>query len=295
MTVALLLGLALGCSRHPAPPAAPPPYETLLLLLSDFRRASQTDLYRNDTPLDVTGQNLFRATLARLDYFESNNPGIDVDIVNFTRAQARARLGDYAGAVKAYNLVAAFDESPLAPKAKERIEILRLLKEASDPVEKIDRLDRYFATLETKQKQLKALEKRFEGSHDAILARRELERVDTEYALALFRNRFVLENGSARALEFAAGMIERHSSSRRVQTHCLNLGLFYFELARDLAALAPPDRLRFNAEIFQNLVDEARKQFLIVSRADGYEEKPEAKAQIEALEAFARRIRKLHP
>ena len=171
LTVALLLGLALGCSRHPAPPAAPPPYETLLLLLSDFRRASQTDLYRNDTPLDVTGQNLFRATLARLDYFESNNPGIDVDIVNFTRAQARARLGDYAGAVKAYNLVAAFDESPLAPKAKERIEILRLLKEASDPVEKIDRLDRYFATLETKQKQLKALEKRFEGSHDAILAR----------------------------------------------------------------------------------------------------------------------------
>ena len=290
LSIPLLAGVA--CARI-EPTADVPPYETLLMLLADFRRSAGVDLYRYEIPLDMTGQNAFRAALERLDSFEKENPDAYGDVVDFTRGEARARLGDFRGAVEAFNRAAARSDSMLAAKASERAESLARLDEAVQPAGSADRLADYLRNLERKQERLDALLESFGESPDAALARRERERVDIEYALALFRNRYVLEKGAAPALDFAASMLERHAGSRLIYAHRLMLGRFYLELAHDLADLTPPDRLDFDAALFSSLIDAARKQFLRVSQADGYAEKLEGAALLDAAESLARKVRNL--
>jgi len=282
----------LACSRIESPPEAPP-YETLLTLLADFRRFAGVDLYRYEIPLDMTGQNAFRATLERLDSFQEENPDAYGDVADFTRGEARARLGDFRGAADAFQRVAARSDSTLAATALERAEGLARLNEAVQSEGSADRLADYLRDLERKQQRLDALFDSLGESPDAALARRERERVDVEYALALFRNRYVLEKGAAPALDFAASMLERHAASRLIYAHRLMLGRFHLELAHDLADLTPPDRLGFDAALFFNLIDAARKQFFLVSQADGYAEKPEGAALLDATESLARKVRNL--
>ena len=289
-----LLALCAACSRTTGPPRRTPDYETLLLLQADFLRYARYDVYRAAPPLDLSGQNVFRATLARLDYFESTNPGVNSDIVDFLRGQAAVRLGNYASAIEAFGRVAETSESPeVAAKARERLERVWLLREAVQPTEQPENLGAYFTEIERRRGRLAEIEEQFAGSYDAVLARRELEQADVEYALALFRNRFLVEGSSQRALEFASDMIERHGSSRRVHEHRLMLGRFYLELAQDLAALSPPDRSGFDAEVFYGLAQAAQREFLTVSLADGYDEKLEAEGLLRTLEAFTRRTRNL--
>ena len=288
----VLLGFAAGCARV-GPVREVPPYETLLMILADFRRCADTDLYHYEIPKDISGQNIFRATLERLAYFEQANPGKDGDAVNFARGEAYFRLGDFARAGEAFSRVAAVSNSPLAEKAKERAETTARFRAATQRAPATDQLGPYLRDLELQQKRLEDLEKEFAGRTEETLARRERERVETEYALALFRNRYVLDKGAARALDFLRGMIERHAQSRRLHAHRLMLGRFYFELAQDLVTLAPPDRLGFDMDLFYDLVNNAEEQFVVVSRADGYPEKLEAAGLLRELEAFTRRVRAL--
>ncbi|HPS01307.1 MAG TPA: hypothetical protein PLA90_07180 [Candidatus Sumerlaeota bacterium] len=288
----LLLAAPVACHRAVVTPPEPP-HETLLLVVAEFRRYAETDLYRYETPKDISGQNVFRALAAKLAYFEQNNPGVQSDVVEFTRGEALLRLADYRGALDAFNRVAAQADSPLAAQARERIEVFVPVREALLPPREASNMGAYFNDLEARRERLAELEKQRHGSYDAILIRRELERADTEYALALFRNRFVLPDGSKRALDFARGLLDRHANSARVNAHRLQLGQFYAELARDLASLQPPDRAGFQSDLFHQLATAAQKEFLAVSKADGYEEKLEAKAQLDALNAFLRKVRKM--
>ena len=125
----LLAGLA--CARHRPSPTAAPAYETLLLILADFRRFSETDIYRHGIPRDLSGQNFLRATLARLDSYERANPGRDADVVDFVRAQAYARLGEFDPAIDAYERVRDTEGSELAGRAAERIAALTPLRAAA--------------------------------------------------------------------------------------------------------------------------------------------------------------------
>ncbi|MBN1866273.1 hypothetical protein JW916_03175 [Candidatus Sumerlaeota bacterium] len=281
-----------GCARTPSVREIPP-HETLVTLVSDFYRFAQTDLYRCETPQDASGQNVFRATLERLSYYETSNPGRDNDIVDFVRGEAYERLGDFSKAIESFSRVPTQSDSKLAERASHRIAALRRLQSACEPRHDGASLSGYLTDLESRIARLEDLEKGFgdEDSLDAMLARRERERIETEYALALFRNRYVLDRGASRALEQAAGMIERHESSCRVQAHRLMLGEFYFELARDMTRLTPPDRLVFDTALFLDMVNAARKQFVVVSQADGRREKAEGTAMLDALEAFARKVR----
>lgn len=269
-----------------------PPYENLLLLQADFMRYARTDLYRTEIPMDLSGQNVFRATLARLEYYEQTNPGDNTDVVRFIRGQTLARLGEFGRAARRFDEVAAMADTPLAQKAAERAERMRLLEDAARRPEHVGELGGFFAELERRRERLAGLEEQFAGAYDAILARCALEAAEVEYALALFRNRFVVDRGAARAIEFGEELLERHAESRLVHAHRLMLGEFYCELASDLAALEPPDGLGFDGELFHSLARSARKHFLLVSRADGYDEKPIAAARLEALEALVRKVRK---
>lgn len=294
--LALVAALAAtaGCdrlTRRAAPVPEPPPRDALALIVAEVSRQADRDPYRSEPPHDALGQNVFRATLARLEAFGQAHADVDPDIVQFTRGQALERLGDFVAAIEAYGRAADSPESPLADKARARAEALFPLRSATRTSERIDNLGEYFADLETRQKQLADLEKQRAGTWDASLARRELERLDVEYALALFRNRFVIENGAARALETVRATLERHATSCRIHAHRLMLGRFYLELATDLTLLRPPDRANFDAKLYENLATAARQHLTQVSRADGYEEKIEALAQLRVLEALDRRVR----
>jgi hypothetical protein len=290
--LALLLAATGACHRVKVTPPEPA-HETLLLVVAELRRYAETDLYRYDPPRDISGQNVFRALVAKLGYFAQNNPGVQSDVVEFTRGEALLRLADYRGALDAFDRVVAQTDSPLATKARERIEVFVPVRQALLPPREADNMGAYFRALEARRERLAELEKQRHGSYDALLIRRELERADVEYALALFRNRFVLPDGSQRALDCARELLERHANSARAQAHRLLLGQFYAELARDLALLQPPDRSGFQTELFHQLANAAQKEFLAVSKADGYEEKLEAKAQLDALNAFLRKVRKM--
>lgn len=290
--LSICTALFMGACQTSTPVREVPSHETLLLVLADARRYANVDLYRAGTPVDLSGQNVFRATLARLDYFERNNPGVDTDIVNFSRAQAWTRLGDYRKAFDAFAHVSEQAESPLAPKAKERHEKLKRLIEVVSQATSAERLNDYLVQIELKQQALARLREESKGEYDEILILREIEQTDLDLAYALFRNRFVLEDGAARGLDQVGAMLEQHRESSRIHAHRLLLGTFYAELARDLATLRPPDRTGFDSELFHQLADSARKQLLAVSRADGYDEKPEAAAHLQALEALVRTVRK---
>jgi tetratricopeptide (TPR) repeat protein len=293
--LALLAALAAtgcaGLARHPAPAPELPPHEALALIGAEVSRQADRDPYRSEPAHDALGQNVFRVTLARLEAFGQAHADVDPDIVQFTRGQALERLGDFVGAIEAYGHAADSPDSPLADKARVRAEALFPLRSATRAAEKMDNLGDYFADLEARQKKLADLEKERAGTWDASLARRELERLDVEYALALFRNRFVIENGAGRALDYVRAMLERHATSCRIYAHRLMLGRFYVELATDLTLLRPPDRTNFDMKLYENLATSARQNLTQAARADGYEEKIEAQAQLRVLEALDRRVR----
>lgn len=285
----LLTAMLAGCSLVKQP-VETSPYENLLIVLADYGRGAQEDLYRHEAPIDLSGQNLFRATIERLDYYERANPGKDAAAVSYARAECYARLGDYGKAVDSMQRVADSD-STLSAKAREEKQIWAgFIGILTQPVQS-DQLGPYFDSLERRQKSLDELATRLGDNYNAVLARVEREKADVEYALALFRNRYVVEDGSKKALDFMNEMIQRHEKSRRIYAHHLMLGQFYYELARDQVELTPPDRTGFDLALFLRIVDAGQKQFVLVSQADGYPEKPEAMALAEAIGAFARQVR----
>ena len=94
--LSLLLSLTAGCSSKKIPQEAQ--YEAagnLLETIKDFQRLAREDLYRYSIPKDVTGTNIMKATLVRLDDYEDVYPNRFSDLVNFSKAMAYERLRDY--------------------------------------------------------------------------------------------------------------------------------------------------------------------------------------------------------
>ncbi len=286
------LGLILTQCQQLPPPRPVPPFESLLQAVAEFKRYEKSDLYHHPMPKDATGQNAFRATLMRLENYAHENPEQDRDIVLYTQAECLARLGEYASAVDHFMQVEAMPESPLAPKAESRRKIyMRIESALRKPVFASANLQAELQALQNIRARLGQLAKEWDGKWEHLLARRELEQAERETALFLFRNRYVMERGANRAIDLVTEMIEDHAESRLVYAHRLLLGEFYFTLAKDQALLNPPDRLGFDSELCYLLLEKAHAQFLIVARADGYFEKPEGIALIEAVEAFRQNLR----
>ena len=85
--------LCTGCSSRTAPPDGRyAPAGDLLDIVKDFQRLAKEDTYRFPIPKDVTGINIMKATLVRLNDYEAKNPGQFTDIVLFNKASALERL-----------------------------------------------------------------------------------------------------------------------------------------------------------------------------------------------------------
>lgn len=95
-----------GCSSRTASPEARyAPAGDLLDIVKDFQRLAKEDTYRFAIPKDVTGVNIMKATLVRLDDYERKNAGKFTDIIQFNKALALERLREYAEATVLYRNV----------------------------------------------------------------------------------------------------------------------------------------------------------------------------------------------
>jgi len=287
-----ILAAASACHRAPKPVELQP-FGSLPQIIGDFAAHLDDDLYRFGFPLDIAGNNLFRATSRRLDSYEALHPGMFRDAVAVSRAQALERLGDYAGAQRSYRDLGPEPSTELAAVAEQNLGYLETLIAAADDEREHSNLPAYLAGLKRKRDGLLELAGKFAGTHYEFLARIEAEQADVQRVLLMFRNRYLLPGGLAEPLEEAGELIERHASSRLRERHILMLSGFYFDAAKDYVALHDPERLDFDDREFEALIALAQERCFEVTLIDGAGEKPEARAQLEAIMAYARAVRKL--
>jgi len=271
------------------------PYESLLQVLSDFALHRNDDLYRSGYPRDITGANLFKAVLQRLNNYETLNQGRYPDIVAVTRGQLHERLGDYEAAIAAYSDLGATPSEEMRAVAQQSFARVQELSAAARRPMDTANLSRFIADLEMKRDDLLRLAQRFEGTPYRSLALIEAEQADVERVLLMFNCRYLMQDGLTRSLQEAQALMKRHEASHRALKHRLMLGDFYYESARDYVALNRPDRASFDPADFSPLVAAAREHYFQVSRQDGAPEKLEARGKLQALEAFNQQVESLRP
>jgi len=159
-----LLILNAGCSSKKIPQE--PQYEAagnLLETIKDFQRFAREDLYRYSIPKDITGANIMKATLVRLDDYEEVYPNRFSDLVNFSKAMAYERLRDYEQAVNNYREVAD-SNGRLGEQAEKNIVVLETFQEIlSDPLPTQDPFE-YIKALDEKVVAWNKLTVQYEGT-----------------------------------------------------------------------------------------------------------------------------------
>lgn len=290
---ALLLLAAAGCGRpHFDPYAA---NEGLLSIATEYQIVRGVDIYRQEIPRDVTGQNLARATLVRLANYERlpQHVGRFAPEVAWLKGQAFADLGDYGAARREFSLCADFD-TELRPKA---LDAATLAGEFDHLVGKfspdLTSLEAYLASRATQRDSLVVLRDRAKGSRWETLAEVEIENADIARAEFLDANRQSLADGEKRAQQAFENLLKTHRESRRALSHALRLAEFHLAAARRIVQLRDPERGDFEFAPFAAHLEPALDLLHRVSQADGHEEKPIAQHQLDAALAWYEEIRRL--
>ena len=266
------------------------PYESLTQILSEFSLHRSDDLYRRGYPRDITGMNLFQATLKRLDNFQTLNPTLYADVVAVTRGQLQERLGNYAAASAAYTNLGPNPSEEMQSLAAQNLDrVTQIAAAVNRPLDSTS-LSRYLADLEFKRNDLTALAQQLQGSPYESLARIEAEKADIERVILLFNSRYVTPDGLNESLREATALLERHKDSFLLLQHQILIADFHSSAAHEYAALHNPERSDFDSGQFNGLIDPARDLYFRVSQKDGAPEKLEARAKLQAVEAFARRV-----
>ena len=258
-------------------------YENLIEVLADFARHLLDDLYRFPPPCDVTGENLFAATLTRLENFHTLHPTDMPDVVAFAKAEAYVRLGDYAKAERAFQSVARLD-SPLKPLAEERGTVATAMARAAALPERTDNLEGRIASLRTKLDAWDALVRQTTGGPYESVSRREEERIEQRLLATIIESRAWLDGGADTAIGSAAFLIAKHSESANAATHALRLADLQVALARTCAD-GPIDG-KIDQAVFAEHVAAAMEIYARIASLDGVPEKAEAEGKLRALEAF---------
>ena len=266
--------------------------EDLLKVVSEFQRVATKDTYRFPIPKDVTGANVNKATLRRLQDYEAKHPGAYPEILAFTRGRAYESLHEYDKAIAQYQIVSQ-SKHPLNTEAGKAVEVLTQFRDlqkrpvtATTPVEYIEVLDRQITAWQEVQKQQA-------GTPYAALAREEEERLDQAKVTFLLLNRHRLEDGNASVAVAYDQLIKKHTESKNRYRYQIEFGDFYFTLAQEYAAQNDPQSLQFDSSTFEEVGRAALRLYGQVAQEDGVIEKLEAKGKLEALEAYMAKIGKL--
>jgi tetratricopeptide (TPR) repeat protein len=293
LSLGLVLLAALGLSGCRTSGAALR-YETqesFMQIIQGFAAHDDADLYRFPPPVDLSGQNVFKATLVRLANYQELYPESNRDVIDFCRAGCYERLGEYGEARIHYARAIAAD-SELEPRARTRMALLDEfleLKERRPQAQNLGELIDEQEAQATGWRQLATspilLLKPYES-----LALIELEDAELLVAETIWNYRNAMDNGTQRAIQRLEAIIEDHAASRRVDDHIVRLGRWWEQLAREYVALYPPSRARFQQELFAHFIDQAREQYRRVVNAYGSPWRDEAVAALETLEEFNKRV-----
>jgi hypothetical protein len=287
----MLPGLTDGKNIDPGNPQ----YVTetdLLKVVTEFQRDDGRDTYRFPIPKDVTGANVYKATLTRLQDYEAKHPGAYPDILAFTRARAYEGLHEYEQAIAHYQTVSQ-SRSRLNTEAAIAVEILTRFQEikqspltATTPVEYLQALDQQIAAWQ-------ALREYYANTQYDPLIREEEERLDRVKVLFLELNRHRIEDGNESVVLAYRQLLNKHQESKNLYQYQIQFGDFYFTLAQEYAAQHDPQGLQFDSSTFEALGRAALQLYAQVAQEDGVMEKLEAKGKLDALEAYMAKIGRL--
>jgi hypothetical protein len=291
----LLFGafLIAGCSARSAPEARYFPAGDLLDIVKDFQRLAREDTYRFPIPKDVTGINVMKATLVRLEDYEKKNPGRFPDIVQFNKALAFERLREYDQAASFYRNVAEI-EGRLAAEATKNLEIVDAFQRiiykplpSDDPFEYIKGLDEKVAAWNE-------LIGKHQGTVYEFLARVEEERIDRAKVAFVEANRYRLKEGNQIVILGYTQLVTKHRQSKNIHRFLLDFGDFYTLLAKEYAAQYDPEGLYFELNTFDQFAKSALKLYTEVVQVDGIVEKIEAQGKIEAMRGLSDKMARLN-
>ena len=283
-----------GCSSRVAPPEARyVPAGDLLDIVKDFQRLAKEDTYRFSIPKDVTGINIMKATLVRLNDYERKNPNQFADIVQFNKSLCLERLREYDQAAALYRKVAE-TEGKLGVEAAKNAEILDNFLRIFDRTVPAEDPFKYIAGLDEKVAAWNALIKKHQGTPYEFLARVEEERIDRAKVAFVEANRFRLREGNQLTIVGYSQLVTKHQQSKNRYRYLLDFGDFYMELAKEYTAQYDPEGLGFDLKVLDQFVKSALKLYTEVVQVDGIVEKIEAQGKIEATRGYLDKMTRLN-
>lgn len=291
---ALTLLLCLGCSSRVSPPEAR--YAAagdILDIVKDFQRLAKEDTYRFPIPKDVTGINIMKATLVRLNDYETKNRGQYGDIVTYNKAAALERLREYDQAAALYRKVGE-SEGRLAAEAAKNAQVLDDFLRIFDRAVPTDDPFKYIAGLDQKVAAWNQLIQKHKGTQYEFLARVEEERIDRAKVAFVEANRYRLKDGNQLTIVGFSQLITKHEQSKNIHRYLLDFGDFYMVLAKEYASQYDPEGLAFDYKLLDQFVKSALKLYSEVAQVDGIVEKIEAQGKIEAARGFLEKVTRLN-
>jgi hypothetical protein len=290
----MLAALCGACSSRTAPPDTRyAPAGNLLDIIKDFQRLAREDTYRFNIPKDVTGANIMKATLLRLEDYENKNPRQFTEVVQFNKALALERLREYQDAASLYRKVAQTD-GRLAPEALKNAEVLdtfmRILDQPLSPEDPFKHME----GLDEKVGAWNALIQKHQGTAYEYLARVEEERIDRAKVMFVEANRYRLKEGNQLVILGYSQLVTKHRQSKNIYRFLLDFGDFYARLAKEYASQYDPEGLSFDFKAFDQFAKSALKLYSEVAQVDGVIEKIEAQGKIEAMRGLMEKITRLN-
>ncbi|MDP8248726.1 MAG: hypothetical protein P9M00_11350 [Candidatus Tritonobacter lacicola] len=277
-----------GCSSRPVNTAYEP-FENILEIHSDFQRHLSDDTYRFPTARDITGKNIYRATLIRLKNYEKAYPRRFEPVVAYSKARAKEKLHDYEGARLSYLECSQMD-SRLREAARRNLGIVgRFADIRAYSTEKKD-IEDHLAEAEYKIEAWRSMIDELKGTHYECLAREEEERAEENLIWFIGRNRDLIDNGTETLLLMLRQMTIKHAQSKKLNIHYLKFADFYRQLARECVNKNEPAGLYFDRARFNECVNSAMKLYRVVGQKDGVPEKLEAVGRLQAIQAYRDRI-----
>jgi tetratricopeptide (TPR) repeat protein len=286
--------LSGGCSSRTAAPD--PRYALsgdLLDIVKDFQRLMREDTYRFPIPKDVTGVNIMKATLVRLEDYEKKNPGQFTDIVQYNKALALERLREYDQATSYYGKVAETG-GRLGVEAAKNTEILDAFMRIRDKPLPPEDPFKYIEGLDEKVTAWNQLIQKNRGSVYEYLARVEEERIDRAKVAFVEANRYRLKEGNQIVILGYSQLVTKHRESKNIYRFLIDFADFYIILANEYASQYDPEGLSFDFKVFDQFIKSALKLYSEVAQVDGIVEKLEAQGKIEATRGFMEKITRLN-
>lgn len=285
--------LISGCTSKMVPEPQYVPAGDLLDILKDFQRLSRVDLYRFPIPKDVTGINVMKATLIRLEDYEKKNPGQFSDIIQFSRAEAYEKLRDYDQAAAYYRKIPESD-GRLGIQAAKNIEVIESFRRVLEKPLSADDPFEYTKNLDAKLEDWNGLIRKYQATPYECLARIEEERIDRAKVAFVELNRYRLKDGNQMVILGYTQLVTKHRESKNVYRYLLDFGDFYTRLAKEYAAQNDPEGLNFDPTVFDQLAKSALRLYTEVAQVDGVLEKIEAQGKIEGLRGLTEEMRRLN-